>query len=248
MPQAHATPNALSAPQSPADLPAPPIAREGWPIVAGFLVVSCLLTSLALWLLGPWGWLVCAACLPLCLWCIWFFRDPARSIPPARADALPLISPADGVICFVGPGQPPAELSLTDSTAFIRVSVFMNVFNVHVNRSPIAGVVETIAYRPGKFFNASFDKASELNERSAIVVRSPSGVRIPCVQIAGLIARRIVCRVKPGDTLATAQRFGLIRFGSRVDVYLPEGISPLINVGDRSIAGETILAWIPTSS
>ncbi|MBY0260933.1 MAG: phosphatidylserine decarboxylase, partial [Phycisphaerales bacterium] len=121
----------------------------------------------------------------------------------------------------------------------------MNVFNVHVNRSPLAGVVERTVYTPGKFFNASFDKASEHNERLSLVLTADAGIRLVCVQIAGLIARRIVCRVKAGDRLDAAQRFGLIRFGSRVDVFLPAGVTPLLKVGDRSVAGETVLGWLP---
>lgn len=230
---------------APADLPAPIIAREGWPIVIGFVLVGLLLSLGALWLLGPWGWIVVAIAAALCLWCIWFFRDPPRTLPAPDAQGTPLISPADGVICHVGPAAPPAELNLPASPVPVRISVFMNVFNVHVNRAPVAGVVETVAYRPGKFFNASFDKASEFNERSAMLIRTPQGVRVACVQIAGLIARRIVSRVKPGDSLAAGQRYGLIRFGSRVDVYLPEGATPLVRVGDKSTAGETIFARLP---
>jgi phosphatidylserine decarboxylase len=149
------------------------------------------------------------------------------------------------VICHVGPAPVPAELNLPGSPTPVRISVFMNVFNVHVNRAPLAGVVETVAYRPGKFFNASFDKASEFNERSGMVLKLADGRRVACVQIAGLIARRIVSRVKPGDTLLAGQRYGLIRFGSRVDVYLPEGVTPLVKVGDTSVAGETVFAWLP---
>ena len=178
------------------------------------------------------------------LWCVWVFRDPMRRIPVSRGGTPLLISPADGVICFVGAALPPEELGLGDDErlGLTRVSVFMNVFNVHVNRAPVAGVVEKIAYRPGKFFNASFDKASSDNERSSIVLRRADGSRFICVQIAGLIARRIVCRVREGATLGTGQRFGIIRFGSRVDVYLPRGVEPMVKVGEKSVAGETVFA------
>jgi phosphatidylserine decarboxylase len=126
-----------------------------------------------------------------------------------------------------------------------RVSVFMNVFNVHVNRSPVEGAVSAVDYRPGKFFNASFDKASEHNERCSLRLKAAAGAELACVQIAGLIARRIVCRARPGDALLAGQRFGLIRFGSRVDVYLPAGVAPLVKIGERSVAGETVFARLP---
>lgn len=229
-----------------ADLPAPPLAPEGWPIVGAFFAAGALLTWGAVWLLGAWGWIVGGACAVLCLWCVWFFRDPKRRIPGAKAGRMPIISPADGVVCFVGSAVPPAELGLKpeERAGLTRVSVFMNVFNVHVNRTPLAGVVEKSVYKPGKFFNASFDKASELNERHSLIVRADAGVRLICVQIAGLIARRIVCRVSEGERLLAGQRYGLIRFGSRVDVYVPGGIAPMVKVGDVSVAGETVLAWI----
>ena len=240
------------------DLPAPAVAPEGVPLVIAFILGSAAVTAIARWSVGHWashsagqlaasivGFLTGV----LTLWCVWFFRDPARRIPISRAGSPLLISPADGVICFVGPALPPDELNLPedDRRALTRVSVFMNVFNVHVNRAPIAGVVEKIAYRPGKFFNASFDKASVYNERSSILLRMPDGRPLVCTQIAGLIARRIVCRVKEGATLATGQRFGIIRFGSRVDVYLPRGVEPMVKVGDKSVAGETVFAILAPS-
>lgn len=240
-----------------ADAPSPIIAREGWPIVAAFLVVSAALTAGAIWISrviwvggwwGVWGaWGVGLVCGALCLWCIWFFRDPQRRIPgaqPGRGE--PVVCPADGVVCFVGPGTPPAELGLSEAATrgMTRVSVFMNVFNVHVNRSPVDGRVVKKNYRPGKFFNASFDKASEHNERMSLVIRMNDGRELVCVQIAGLVARRIVCRVKEGDRLTPGGRFGLIRFGSRVDVYLPAGVDPAVRVGEASVAGESVLAWM----
>src|SRR5262249_13492600 len=155
-----------------------------------------------------------------------------------------MVSPADGVICFVGPALPPEELGLSDEErrGLTRVSVFMNVFNVHVNRAPAAGGGEKIADRPGRFFKAAFDKAGERNERNSMVRRMGDGRALVCVQIAGLIARRIVCRVKEGVMLGTGERYGIIRFGSRVDVYLPRGVEARVKVGDRSVAGETVFA------
>ncbi|MCC6677109.1 MAG: phosphatidylserine decarboxylase [Phycisphaerales bacterium] len=232
------------------DLPAPPIAREGWPIIAAFILISLILSAAALWWLGPWGWIITAACAALTLWCIWFFRDPQRRIPAADHGLPTIVSPADGVICDIRRAAPPPELGLDAATAdaMTRISVFMNVFNVHVNRAPIRSTVERIAYRPGKFFNASLDKASEHNERAALLLRLDDGRPLVCIQIAGLVARRIVCRVKEGARLATGQRFGLIRFGSRVDVYLPPGLEPLIHVGQPSVAGETILARLTSTA
>jgi phosphatidylserine decarboxylase len=186
----------------------------------------------------------------LTVWCVWFFRDPARRIPASAPGTVKVISPADGVVCMVQAAIPPPELGLSDEDkrGLTRVSVFMNVFNVHVNRSPVAGTVEKTAYHPGKFFNASFDKASELNERMSLLVRTADGRGIVCVQIAGLIARRIVCRVKEGTRLQPGERYGLIRFGSRVDVYLPRGVESAVKVGDKSVAGETVLAVIPVAN
>lgn len=231
--------------QTQPDKPAPIIAPEGLPIVVGFVVAGAILGYLAILWLGVIGCVVAGAAALLCLWCIWFFRDPRRSIPGPVDGRTPVISPADGVVCFVGPGAPPEELGLSaeQTRGMTRVSVFMNVFNVHVNRSPVASVVEKTAYRPGKFFNASLDKASEHNERHALVLRMRDGRMLVCVQIAGLIARRIVCRVKQGAQLDAGERYGLIRFGSRVDVYLPAGIEPQVKQGDPSVAGETIFAW-----
>lgn len=239
------SPTQAASAQTLPDKPASIIAPEGLPIVAGFVIIGAILGYLAALWLGVIGLIVAALIALLCLWCIWFFRDPKRSIPAPVDGRTPVISPADGVICFVGPSTPPEELGLSaDQTrGMTRVSVFMNVFNVHVNRAPVAGVVEKTAYRPGKFFNASLDKASEHNERHALLLRMRDGRMLVCVQIAGLIARRIVCRVKQGAKLDAGERYGLIRFGSRVDVYLPAGIEPLVKKGDPSVAGETIFAW-----
>ena len=170
-------------------------------------------------------------------WCAYFFRDPVRTVP--RGEGL-VISPADGRVSMIVDAVPPAELGLSDEP-MTRVSIFMNVFNCHVNRVPVAGTIETIAYRPGLFLNAELDKASEDNERNAIIVNTGKE-RFGVVQIAGLIARRIVGFVEEGDRLTVGERFGLIRFGSRVDVYLPDGYQPLVGVGQTTIAGETVIA------
>lgn len=207
-----------------------PIHREGWPFIALFAVASALLGLL--W--GPLGWLG----LILTAWCVYFFRNPDR-VTPVRAGLV--VSPADGVVCLVGHAVPPAELGM-GSEPRMRISVFMSVFDVHVNRAPIDGRVTKIAYTPGKFLNASLDKASEDNERMAVRLETASGAEIAFVQIAGLVARRIKCDLAEGQEILAGRRFGLIRFGSRVDVYLPDGVAPQVVCGQRCIAGETILA------
>lgn len=207
-----------------------PMHREGVPFVAGFGIASLLL--FALW--APLGWLG----LILTIWCYYFFRDPKR-VTPSREGLV--ISPADGIVSDISPAIPPEELGMGPEP-LTRVSVFMNVFNCHVNRSPVAGQVKAIAYRPGKFFNASLDKASEENERNALAIETANGQTLAVVQIAGLVARRIVCFSKNNDMLKAGERFGLIRFGSRVDTYLPPGTEPLVVLGQTTIAGETILA------
>jgi phosphatidylserine decarboxylase len=241
-----------SSPSRPAETEFPPIAREGWIIIVGFFLGSFALSVIAALAfgaaLGPtlgmlMGSLVSLIGLALSVWSIWFFRDPARSTPPGE-DLI--ICPADGVCCHVGPTPPPPELGLDPAST--RISVFMNVFNVHVNRAPIAGTIERIEYRPGKFFNASLDKASEHNERCGLAIRRDDGLAIGCVQIAGLIARRIVCRARTGERYRAGERYGLIRFGSRVDVYLPPGVQPRVKVGDVTVAGETVFAQIPLNS
>jgi phosphatidylserine decarboxylase len=206
-----------------------PIHPEGYVFIAVFFVATIALD----WLWSPLGWIAAV----LTLWCAYFFRDPPR-VTPWR-DGL-VVSPADGVISFVGPASPPPELGLGDRP-LPRVSIFMSVFDVHVNRAPVAGRVTKVAYKPGLFLNADLDKASEDNERNGLVIETQSGV-FGIVQIAGLIARRIVCFVSEGATLSAGDRFGLIRFGSRVDVYLPAGTQVLIGVNSRAIAGETVIA------
>ncbi|OYX44375.1 MAG: phosphatidylserine decarboxylase [Rhodobacterales bacterium 32-67-9] len=207
-----------------------PMHREGYRFVAIFAAVTLVL----FWIADPLGWIGVG----LTVWCYYFFRDPPR-VTPTREGLI--VSPADGIVQMIGRYAPPEELGL-GSEPMTRVAVFMNVFNCHVNRAPIAGRVEKIAYRPGKFLNASLDKASVDNERNGLTIRMDDGRAIGVVQIAGLVARRIVCEVAEGKALLTGERFGMIRFGSRLDVYLPEGVEPLVAVGQSTIAGETVLA------
>ena len=207
-----------------------PIHRAGWPFIAIFAAVSLVL----LWVAEPLGLIGVV----LTAWCVFFFRDPDR-VTPVR-DGL-IIAPADGVICRIDRAPPPPGLGLGD-TPRERVAIFMNVFDVHVNRAPVGGTVTAKDYRPGKFFNASLDKASEENERLGLAIKLADGKEIACVQIAGLVARRILCDVDVGSTLAAGERFGMIRFGSRVDVYLPEGVAPLVCERQRTTSGETVLA------
>jgi phosphatidylserine decarboxylase len=207
-----------------------PIHRAGWPFIAGFVVIDLVLWSMADWL----GWLGLLGV----AWCIFFFRDPPR-VTPVREGLV--VSPADGLVQAVEPHMPPAELGMA-AVPLMRISVFMNVFDVHVNRVPVDAEVVATSYRPGKFFNASLDKASEFNERQSIRLRVDDGREFAVVQIAGLVARRISCALSHGQPVKAGERFGLIRFGSRLDVYLPEGVAPLVAVGQRTIAGETVLA------
>jgi phosphatidylserine decarboxylase len=206
-----------------------PIAPEGYPFIGAFALVSLVL----FWLWTPLGWLGTL----VTLWCVYFFRDPPRVTPVH--DGL-VVAPADGRISQITTAPPPHELGLGDKP-LPRVSIFMSVFDCHVNRSPIAGRVEKIVYQPGKFFNADLDKASADNERNSLVIATDNA-RITVVQIAGLVARRIVCFVREGQPVGAGERFGMIRFGSRLDVYLPEGAAPLVAVGQTTIAGETVLA------
>lgn len=208
----------------------PPVHREGYPFIAIGVVVMLLSFH---WLGSLPGWVL----LILTGWIVLFFRDPKR-VTPLREGLV--VSPADGTVSAVGPAVPPPELGFGTS-ACPRISIFMSVFNCHVNRAPVGGKIITIAYKPGIFLNADLDKASEDNERNGIVIESPAG-RFAMVQIAGLIARRIVCFRRVGDQIAPGERVGLIRFGSRVDVYLPAGGVPLVAIGQTMVAGETILA------
>jgi len=206
--------------------PHPIIAREGWPYLGGAIALAVLAT----WFCGRWSipvWLIA-------LFVLQFFRDPARVIPQKENAVL---SPADGRIVVVEKTQDPYA-----GREALKISVFMNVFNVHSNRVPVDGKIEKVEYSPGKFVNADLDKASLENERNGMVIATPNGQVVTCVQVAGLIARRILCYVKVGDTLSKGQRYGFIRFGSRVDVYLPLSATPKVTVGDKVSATETILA------
>lgn len=206
--------------------PHPLIAREGWPFLGIALVLALIVTLLApLWSIPFWI---------IAIFVLQFFRDPGRTIPQAPDIVL---SPADGRIVVVEKAHDPYA-----QREALKISVFMNVFNVHSNRAPVDGRIETARYFPGKFVNADLDKASIENERNALVIEASNGQTVTCVQVAGLIARRILCYVKPGEQLARGQRYGFIRFGSRVDVYLPLTATPKVAVGDKVSATETVLA------
>lgn len=206
-----------------------PVNPAGRPFIGGFALAALLLWMIS-GFLGILG-------LIATLWCVYFFRDPDR-YTPVRGGLI--VSGADGIVSAVEPAAPPAELGLPDRP-LTRISVFLNVFDVHVNRLPIDGTIGAVRYRPGKFLNAALDKASEDNERNAVRIDTPDGA-VVVVQIAGLIARRIKCWIREGEAAKAGARFGLIRFGSRVDVYLPEGVAALVAPGQRCIAGETVIA------
>ena len=200
-------------------------------------LIGCLVILIAGLVIGQW-----LSVLGLCagLFCLFFFRDPDR-VPPARPGAI--VAPADGRVLSITSAAPPAELGLGPAE-LCRVSIFLSVLNVHVNRVPATGTVTRIAYRHGAFLSASMDKASELNERNAIALRLPDGREMAVVQIAGLIARRILCSLREGDAITAGDRLGIIRFGSRTDLYLPDGIAPLVREGQTMIGGETMIAVI----
>src|SRR5580704_1717561 len=206
-----------------------PVHPLGYPFIGGFALASLIL----FWIWSPLGWIGTVAT----LWCAYFFRDPPR-VTPVR-DGI-VVSPADGRVSQIVNAVPPAELGLGERP-LPRISIFMSVFNCHVNRSPVSGRVERVVYRAGKFLSADLDKASEDNERNAFLI-STAGARIGVVQIAGLVARRIVPFAREGEQVAAGQRIGMIRFGSRVDVYLPEGARAVAAEGQTAIAGETVLA------
>ena len=199
-----------------------------------FVAIAAAITVLLFLLWEPLGWIGVG----LTVWVYYFFRDPVRVTPDRKGI---MVSPADGVVSLLEPAVPPAELGLGDE-AMTRISVFMSVFNCHVNRAPAAGKITAVAYRPGKFLNASLDKASEDNERNGITIELPDGRKFGTVQIAGLVARRILCWSKEGQDIGIGERFGLIRFGSRLDIYLPEGAKPMVSIGQTMIAGETVIA------
>jgi phosphatidylserine decarboxylase len=207
-----------------------PIHRAGWPFIGGFFVIAVALGFL--WPPLFWIGLVATA------WCVYFFRDPPR-VTPVRPSLV--VSPADGRVQFIGQAAPPPEPDLGEGP-YTRVSIFLNVFDVHVNRIPVDGRVTGLHYHRGTFVNAALDKASEDNERQGVRLETVEGMRLGMVQIAGLVARRIVCDLKDGQSVRAGEHFGLIRFGSRVDVYLPEGVAPLVAVGQRAVGGETVLA------
>lgn len=208
----------------------PNINNEGWRFVGIFAAVTALLAIL--W--QPLGWIG----LVLTIWCFYFFRDPERVTPDVENV---VVSPADGIVQMIAKVKAPEELGLGDKK-FTRVSVFMSVFNVHVNRAPAEGKILKSVYVPGKFLNATLDKASKDNERQLLSMKTKSGKEIAFVQIAGLVARRILCHAQPGQAYKAGERFGLIRFGSRLDVYLPEGVEPQVCLGQTMVAGETVIA------
>ena len=209
-----------------------PMHPEGFKFVGVFAAITVVL--FLIW--EPLGWIGVG----LTVWCYYFFRDPARITP--QVPGL-VISPADGIVSLTETVSPPPELGMGDAPR-LRVSVFMSVFNCHINRAPVPGEVVKVAYTPGKFLNASLDKASKDNERNGIVIRMEDGRDLGVVQIAGLVARRILCFSKEGDHLRRGERFGLIRFGSRLDVYLPEGVGTEVSIGQTMIAGETVIACL----
>jgi phosphatidylserine decarboxylase len=235
--------SATDKPPAPETGSAPAVVRWRFPSVhpegRKYGLIAAGIAVLAFLLLPQWiGWLLVG----VTVWVLTFFRDPIRVSPRGAGY---ILAPADGLVTLIATVPPPRELAGPDGLGdepLTRVSIFMSVFDVHINRAPIAGVVRRVVYIAGRFLNADLDKASEENERQHLLVEAPDGVRIGFTQIAGLVARRIVPFVKPGDTVAAGQRVGLIRFGSRVDVYLPVGTAPRVALGQRAIAGETVLA------
>ncbi|PZP57524.1 MAG: phosphatidylserine decarboxylase family protein [Micavibrio aeruginosavorus] len=215
-----------------------PTHKAGWPFILGFALVTIILSFL-------WEGFALIG-LVLTLWCVYFFRDPARYVP--LREGL-IVSPGDGrVTQIVEACQLPPELrgdaplSETDEDGdYTRISIFLSVFDVHVNRSPVSGIIKKVVYKPGIFLNAGNDRASMENERCAALIAMPNGKELGVVQIAGLIARRILCDLSEGQEIAKGERYGIIRFGSRMDVYLPEGVAPLVSIGQRMIGGETVL-------
>ena len=214
----------------------PHINKEGWRFVAIFAIITALLYCVCSFL-GLIG-------LVLTVWCIYFFRDPAR-VTPQIDDVV--VSPADGVVQMIAEVEGPEELGL-QGNKYNRVSVFMSVFNVHVNRAPAKGTITKTCYVKGKFLNATLDKASKDNERQLLAMKTSNGKEIAFVQIAGLIARRILCFAKEGSNYEAGERFGLIRFGSRLDVYLPLDVKPQVCVGQTMVAGETVIANLSTNA
>jgi phosphatidylserine decarboxylase len=210
--------------------------KAGYPFILAGLGVAVL--GLILW--HPLAW----AGLLFTLFCLYFFRDPER-VTPLRPGLV--VAPADGTVVSIDRATPPAELGLPPEP-LTRVAIFLSVLNVHVNRSPVSAVVERISYHPGLFLNAANDKASDENERNALLLRLPDNRKMVVVQIAGLIARRILCEVREGQNLSAGERIGIIRFGSRTDLYLPEGVEPLVAIGQSMIGGETVIAALASEA
>lgn len=217
------------------------LAREGIPIILVIAAGSLLISIAAVLVFGRTGSWAAVVLIAITMWAVWFFRDPDRA-PPAERGVF--LAPADGIVASVVRAEPPEELELPPDLAsgLTRISIFMNIFNVHVNRSPVDGRVLRLRYRPGRFINASLDKASRHNERCSMLLETPDERQIAVVQIAGLVARRIVSRVQEGQYLLAGERFGMIRFGSRLDVYVPEDVVPVVRVGEKTVAGLTIIA------
>lgn len=213
-----------------------PIHRAGWPFIILFSIITCIVMI--------FSYTSGLICLLLTGWCIYFFRNPRRITP--LGEGL-IVSPGDGIVTKIEQALPPKELNWTQQP-LTRISIFLNVFDVHVNRIPVTGVISKIHYHPGKFFNASLDKASDFNERNSLLIQTPSGQEVLVVQIAGLIARRILCEVGPKKPVLAGETFGIIRFGSRVDLYLPEGVTPQVIEGQRMIGGETIMGDLTSSA
>ncbi len=207
------------------------INSEGYPFILLFILLSGGLFFLA----APLGWLGVL----LTIWCVYFFRDPPRRLPAIEGA---VVAPADGKVLPFRRVVPPPEMALGEDPC-LRVSIFMNILNVHVNRMPLSGRIVELHYVKGKFFNASLDKASDSNERQMITIETENGRRFGLVQVAGLVARRIVCNLETGQTVEVGKRFGMIRFGSRVDVYLPDGLDPMVTEGQTTIAGETLMGF-----
>lgn len=207
-----------------------PVHRAGWPFIGGFIAAALVFFLFA----EPLAWLALAGA----AFCAYFFRDPRRVVP--QRPGL-VVSPGDGKVKAVARAAPPPELEMGNNP-LTRVSIFLSVFDVHINRIPADGAVSGLVYRPGKFFNASFDKASSDNERQSIRLKTPDGRELALVQIAGLVARRILCHLSVGQAVRAGERFGLIRFGSRLDLYLPDGVAPLVAPGQYMIGGETVIA------
>ncbi|MGB6008939.1 phosphatidylserine decarboxylase [Castellaniella sp.] len=213
--------------------PHPLIAREGWLILIGAVIVALLISA--------WSWWVSIPFWIFAVFALQFFRDPSREAPDGEGLVL---CPADGrIVCVEDAADPYAG-----GRPSLKISVFMNVFNVHSNRVPVDGVAQSIDYFPGKFFNAALDKASLENERNAMVLKTPEGQVVTAVQVAGLVAKRILCHARVGQSLYAGQRYGFIRFGSRVDVYLPPGTRPRVAIGDKVKATSTVLAELPVPS